>query len=167
MILPYSIRRRLLAWAEKVKAKREPDVFIGGREDPYMLRWHIIRSPKWFNVFNLFLHEFRRSDDDRALHCHPWPNISLLLDGAYIEHLPGDRKEFRLPGDIIIRKPTSPHRIELYPTGVFHGTDCPTTLFLTGRKVREWGFACPQGWIHWKDFVSPTDNGQVGPGCGE
>lgn len=163
MILPYSIRRRLLAWAEKVKAKREPDVFIGGRDDPYMLRWHIIRSPKWFNVFNLFLHEFRRSDDDRALHDHPWPNMSILLDGAYIEHLPGNRKEFRFPGDIIRRGPGSPHRIELL--NLEPHSNATTTLFMTGRKVREWGFACPQGWIPWQEFTTGTNGERVGKGC--
>lgn len=162
MILPYSIRRRLLAWAEKVKAKREPDVFIGGRDDPYMLRWHILPRNRFCN---LYLHEFRRSDDDRALHDHPWGNVSILLDGAYIEHLPGNRKEYRFAGDIIRRGPGSPHRIELL--NLEPHSNATTTLFLTGPKVREWGFACPQGWIHWKDFTSGPNGEHVGKGCGE
>lgn len=27
-----------------------------------------------------------RSDDDRALHDHPWVNMSILLEGTYTEH---------------------------------------------------------------------------------
>lgn len=34
------------------------------------------------------------------------------------------------------------------------------TLFITGRKVREWGFHCESGWVHWKMFTSKG-------GCGE
>ena len=38
-------------------------------------------------MFNLYLHEFSRSDDDRALHDHPWLfNLSVLLSGTYVEH---------------------------------------------------------------------------------
>jgi len=30
---------------------------------------------------------------------------------------------------------------------------------------RSWGFWCPQGWRHWRDFVDPNNPGQRGPGC--
>jgi len=63
--------------------RRDPDIVIGGRADPYLLRWFMIpRNP----IFNVYLHEFRRSDDDRALHDHPWINLSYLIDGEYVEH---------------------------------------------------------------------------------
>jgi len=41
------------------------------------------------------------------------------------------------------------------------------TLFMTGRRCREWGFWCPQGWRHWRIFASPSNKGEVGIGCGE
>lgn len=65
-------------------ARRPPDFVIGGHERPYLLRWWVIpRNP----VFNIYLHQFRRSDDDRALHDHPWLfNASWLLSGEYVEH---------------------------------------------------------------------------------
>ena len=49
--------------------RRAPDFVIGGSDNPYLLRWFLIpRNP----VFNVYLHKFMRSDDDRALHTHPW-----------------------------------------------------------------------------------------------
>jgi hypothetical protein len=41
------------------------------------------------------------------------------------------------------------------------------TLFITGRRVRDWGFHCPKGWVPWQEFTDPTDSGRVGKGCGE
>ena len=58
---------------------RTPDLVIGGWDDPYLLRWWLIPRNRWFNVY---LHLFLRSDDDRALHDHPWFNLSFLLEGA-------------------------------------------------------------------------------------
>jgi hypothetical protein len=154
MRLPSFLRRRLVAWAAGVRASRPPDVKIGGADNPYMLRWHAIPRNRFFNIY---LHQFLRSDDDRALHDHPWVSCSVLLEGAYIEITPAG--EFlRVQGDFAIRRATASHRIELR-----HGS-C-MTMFITGPRVRQWGFHCPKGWRHWKDFVHPTDKGAVGPGC--
>ena len=35
----------------------------------YLSRWHIIPRNRYFNIY---LHKFVGSDDDRALHDHPW-----------------------------------------------------------------------------------------------
>lgn len=44
----------------------------------------------------------------------------------------------------------------------------PVTLFFCGPRVREWGFHCPQGWRHWRQYVAPTSYGnRVGKGCAE
>ena len=139
---------------------RDPDFVIGGSEQPYLLRWWLIPRNR---VFNAYLHEFRRSDDDRALHDHPWWNCSILLKGSYYEHLPGGRVELRCAGDIVFRKAQAAHRIELIEGP--NGTVRCWTLFLTGPTIRQWGFLCPQGWRHWKEFVSPKDKGAVGRGC--
>lgn len=72
--------------AERIIARvtrRAPDFVIGSAEDPYLLRWWIIPRNK---VFNIYLHRFMRSDEDRALHDHPWSNLSILLRGCYAEH---------------------------------------------------------------------------------
>jgi hypothetical protein len=136
---------------------REPDFIIGTAEDPYLRRWWVIPRNRWFNVY---LHHFLHGDDDRALHDHPWINVSLLLRGRYIEHMPGSSK-LRRPWVPVLRRATASHRIAL-----IEGRPA-WSLFLTGPVVREWGFHCPRGWVHWKQFTSPDDKGSVGKGCGE
>lgn len=161
MKLPMEIVARLFARMTAVAHSREPDFVIGGPDRPYLRRWHVVPRNR---LFNIYLHEFRRSDDDRALHDHPWVNASILLCGAYIEHTIDAggihrRRCFR-PGDIRLRLPSSAHRVELI-SGV------PSwSLFLTGPRIREWGFHCPHaGWVHWRKFTAADDPGQVGPGC--
>lgn len=145
----------------RIAHRRFPDVVIGGHDDPYLLRWFVIpRNP----VFNVYLHLFLRSDDDRALHDHPWANCSVLLEGAYTEHTIGaggiNHHTRRQAGDWYVRPSGKmAHRIEL--------TDGPCwTLFITGPRYREWGFHCPDaGWVHWKRFTAADDPGAVGKGC--
>lgn len=50
--------------------------------DVYLHRWYIIRKP-WFA---LFLHKFVRSDEDRALHDHPWDFLVIPIWRGYFEH---------------------------------------------------------------------------------
>ncbi len=86
-------------------------------------------------------------------------NTSLLLRGSYIEHTP-EGVFTRKAGDIIHRKPTDSHRLEVIPG------QRAISLFATGPKVRDWGFHCPKGWVSWQDFTS-DDGTSVGRGCGE
>jgi hypothetical protein len=141
------------AWAARLMAQREPDYVIG---DDYLRRWYVIPRNPWSNIY---LHEFRRSDDDRALHDHPWDNASLVLYGEVDEITPEGTFR-RSAGDRIERKAADAHRIELI--GPF-----AVSLFITGPKVREWGFHCPSGWVHWEQFTAPGDSRLVGAGCGE
>lgn len=144
---------------------RKPDFVIGPSADPYLLRWFIVPHNRWANIY---LHKFVRSDDDRALHDHPWANVSVLLSGCYREHKRGGVIKLRKPWRpwafwrLTMRFPTSPHRVEL-----IEGRPV-WTLFLTGPKVRTWGFHCPRGWIPWTEFVEDRPGGNaVGTGCGE
>lgn len=83
MKLNDTLRRRLACWAER-RMKRTPSKVIGTH---YLKRWHIIpRNP----LANVYLHEFTGSDDDRALHDHPWVSCSIILHGWYLEHVPQD-----------------------------------------------------------------------------
>lgn len=162
-------RAAILKWARA----RQPDFIIGGQDNPYLRRhWLFPRNP----FFNIYVHEFLRSDDDRAHHDHPWLfNASWLIDGQYIEHTitAGGAlvRTRRYAGDWKFRWGKAPHRVEL-AKDVF---DCSCnawrllpcwTIFITGPRVREWGFYCMgRGWIHWKRFTSPDDKGAVGKGC--
>jgi hypothetical protein len=138
--------------------RRAPDFIIGGTADPYLLRWWLLPRN---TVFNVYLHCFLRSDDDRALHDHPWLfNASVLLRGGYREWVGTGATDFidRFAGAFKFRWGPAPHRVELRDGNCW-------TLFITGPRVREWGFLCPQGWVHWKDFTAPGDKGVVGRGC--
>ncbi len=50
--------------------------------DVYLRRWYVIRRQS----FGLFIHQFVRSDEDRALHDHPWDFIVIPIWRGYIEH---------------------------------------------------------------------------------
>lgn len=163
MKMPSPICRGLLRILKTlIASRRNPDFIIGRTDEPYLLRWYVI--PK-NTRFNIYFHHFLRSDDDRALHDHPWWSISILLEGDYTEHMP-TQVCFREEGHMGWRPATASHRIAL-ETDLF-GTELPVwTLFLTGPKVRDWGFHCPKGWKPWQEFVEPTNSGQIGKGCGD
>ncbi len=152
--------------------KREPDFHVGGKEDPYMLRWWLIPRNKYFNIY---LHKFLRDDEDRATHGHPWKSLSIVLKGDYIEHRPikflnsfsgkievlGYEQEVFKRRSIIFRGADYYHRIELFkdkrkilihqgnlnplPEPQYIEIEKPRpvwTIFITGRKRWEWGFLC-------------------------
>ena len=157
------IRNAILRWARN----RDPDFVIGGKDNPYLRRHFLIpRNP----IFNAYVHEFRRSDDDRAHHDHPWLfNFSWHLENGYIEHviLAGGLlvRTLRKAGDWKFRWGRSPHRVELIAEADGSLRPC-WTLFITGPRVREWGFYCMErGWVHWRKFTAPGDPGSVGKGC--
>lgn len=108
----------------------------------YLRRWHLTPKNPWFKVY---LHHFTGSDDDRALHDHPWASVSLLIWGTYIEHRPGGRKKVFKAFSVIRRSAEYTHRIELVSKTCW-------TIFIMGPKKREWGFYCPKGWTPNQEF---------------
>src|SRR3546814_5856142 len=66
----------------RIVDRRPPNFVIGGQQDPYMRRWWVIPRNRFINIY---LHQVLRPDDDRALHDHPWINLSIILDGGYWE----------------------------------------------------------------------------------
>ena len=152
--------RNEVPWWRRVALHRKPDIVIGQPGDDYLHRWYLIpRNP----IFNVYLHRFKRSDDDRALHDHPWINFSYLLEGGYLEHSIAQggihRAVQRHAGDWKFRGPRSAHRIELRDH-----CEC-WTLFITGPRIREWGFHCVAGWRHWREFTSGERGQHIGRGC--
>lgn len=131
---------------------RKPDEIIG---EKYMRRWHLRRKS---NSWNLYLHRYDGSDDDRALHDHPWKSVSILLWGNLTEiSTQGSHRLWPILPKF--RSAEYAHRIQLNSQYAY-------TLFFTFRKQREWGFHCPKGWMHWKDFTD--ESGQnTGKGCGD
>lgn len=179
----------------RVAGRRPPD-FTVGADDPagaYLLRWYITPWRRWYRhvpegrrthwqrfavwvsmrLPNVYLHKFLRSDDDRALHDHPWAWASLLLAGTYIEHTIAaggiHKHQRRNPGSLKACGPSVAHRVELLTAEGERDSPC-WTLFFTTPVLREWGFHCPtRGWIHWRTFTAAESGrrGEIGKGCDE
>ena len=139
----------------------KPDFVISrAREGVYLYRWWVLPRNRFFNVY---LHHFVGSDEDKALHDHPWVNLSIVLSGRYYEETIGaggiTYSEELKEGGIKFRWPRQAHRVQL------PDNEACWTLFITGPVVRTWGFHCAKGWVPWRDFVQTDDPGAVGLGC--
>lgn len=187
----------------KVADARDPDFVVGADAPggPYLNRWFLSPWRRWQTHMraraetkptrlnraiarlagllpNLYLHQFLRDDDDRALHDHPSWAASFILRGCYVEHTIADggihQRQVFSAGSLRFLPTRHTHRIELlrYAIGGFVGGPSSYasaicwTLFLFGPTVRHWGFHCPQrGWVHWQEFTAAGKPGEVGPGC--
>lgn len=134
----------------------EPDFIIGGADAPYLRRWFLREEG---DSGSLYLHQILRDDDDRALHDHPWDASVYIISGSYRE-IREDCPEGELfkAGDYRHMRAETAHRVVVVDGPVW-------TLCFTGKRRREWGFHCPQGWRPWQEFVSKRDKGIVGIGC--
>jgi hypothetical protein len=151
-------RLGLLAAVHEVMASRPADFTAG---DQYLERWRL--APYGDNA-NIYIHRFTGDDEDAAAHCHPYDNVSMVLDEAYYEwfHRFPVREEngklsmyatLRLPGDVIERPARIAHRLSM----VEDRKKPVITLFTTGPRIRNWSFHCPKGLVHFADFLK--DNG--------
>lgn len=139
---------------------------------PYLNRYYLFLKDRKKFPFNVFLHQFLRSDPD-DLHDHPWPYATFILKGGYWEWIPvfnkthsviiGEKKVWRAPGHFRICKADSYHRIELEP-----GVDC-WTLFMPGIQKRDWGFLTHKNWdwttfkwVQHENYIDGKTNTMVG-----
>jgi hypothetical protein len=110
---------------------------------PLLTRYYLIDT-RWFA---LYLHHLQASDEDRALHDHPWSFVTVLLSGGYYEHVRigiATVRQWRRRFSVLWRPAEWQHRLELVrPTW---------TLVLRLRRRREWGFITSRGWLHWKAY---------------
>lgn len=169
-------------WLRKLISGQPHQVIPNRFGGAYLRRWYLIpRNP----FINVYLHHFLSSDDDRALHDHPWWFVSLILRGGYIEM--GESAEGKMTAlcrtavtdirspfwrrCIAFRPATHQHRVVLATTDE---RDLPCwTLIVTGPRRRLWGFWCP-GIGHFDvdypvrrgDRFVPWDQFGAG-GCGE
>lgn len=169
LALLYVTRTVWLRLVAELIFRRDPDFRIQRSGKVYLLRWWVLPRNRWFN---LYLHHMLRDDQDEALHDHPWVNVSIVVAGGYFEQMPSKRRPrsvasilprtvWRKPGSIVFRRATTPHRLTLPAYG-----DSSISFFVTGPVVREWGFLCPKGWVHWKEFVKVVPGGNdTGRGC--
>ena len=109
----------------------KPHLILTNPHGIYLRRWFMTpwsaddHPRKAWRLPNIYLHNMQQSDDDRALHDHPWDNMSIVLWGGYIEHvferppvegleLPRVIQKRRRMGSIIRRKAEDAHRLELH-----------------------------------------------------
>lgn len=143
--------------ALRIAQFRKPDFIIGGANNPYLCRWFLREEGA---SGGLYLHQIVRDDDDRALHDHPWDASVYVIEGEYRE-VRADCPEGEVFGRDSYRHlaAETAHRLVITKGPVW-------TLCFIGKRRREWGFHCPQGWVRWQDFVATSDKGSVGQGCG-
>jgi hypothetical protein len=129
---------------------------IGNADCPMMRRW-VLETP----IGSLRVHHFIRSDEDRAMHDHPWGFVSLPLRHGYEDltwcpdchgrGLAGGRggptgfapcstcegdgrvAEVCRPWRLVWRRAGHKHQVRVTEAGAW-------TLIATGRKRRTWGF---------------------------
>ena len=144
-----SLADRIIAFA-----KRTPYRHLPG----YMERFWIV--PYGRLGIAARVHHILRSDDDRAFHDHPWPYLTIILKGGYVEVTPifcdgiyqGERRIWRGAGSVLFRSARSWHRLEVPPM-----VDT-WTLFITGRKRQQWGFMiAPKHKVSWREFLNDYD----------
>lgn len=137
------------------RAKQNPYFHLDG----YMERY-------WLTPFdpdassNIRIHRILRSDDDRAMHDHPWPSTSVILKGGYWEVMPLRQdqdpkldmilftREWRQAGDVVQRNAYTRHRIVMP-----ENQEC-WSMFIMGRYEQKWGFYTPEGKVYWRDYLN-------------
>jgi hypothetical protein len=100
------------------------------------------------------VHEILRSDLGHDPHDHPWSYLTIVLKGGYWEHRYEEihgycvwqSSKWHGPGSILWRQAGSLHMLSLPPGKT------ATTLFITGSKVRSWGFQTPSGFINHREY---------------
>jgi hypothetical protein len=138
-----------------------PDVTIAPEGAPYLYRWYMQPNDK--TQSNEMFHIQVASDPERPLHDHPWDNVSVILAGKYDEILCADPQSGMAPmtvrrkkGDVVLRYAYYAHRLVLP-----EGTPYVMTRFVTGPKLREWGFWYPDGWHHNEQHVAWRGNESI------
>lgn len=149
---------------------RPPDLIIGPRDNPQTLRWVLFN----WRGYQLCLHKWLRSDEDRALHDHKADNLTLILSRQGFREMVREYVEYggyldcwwdRSAWTPHFRKAETPHRVALYDMRPVW------TLWFRWPPRRRWGFHCPKGWVDADDFLASKGdyyvegNSVKGRGC--
>jgi len=158
---------------ERIAKFLPPPRVIYDREGgtPYLSRWYLIGKQRaedpeipgnlvdttksiWERLpVNLFLHRFHRSDDDGALHSHPWLwCVSFVLVAGYSE----ERRDV----DKVKRHTIRPFTFNFLTNSTYHRVDLidgkeAWSLFLVGPRVSTWYFWDRErlARCNWRDFI--------------
>ena len=124
-------------------------------EDVYLIRYYVIQN----RFFNVFIHQFLRSDRD-DLHDHPWNFVTYLVSGSYTENRWNEKtgkvestRRINAPYNdymqtvhlkqnvFVYRRATDQHQVVVDQDLKEADKDkAALTLFISGPTKREWGF---------------------------
>ena len=107
-------------------------------------RWRIISTP-WFSIY---IHRIYMPDDDKYLHDHPWDYWSMVLTGSYNEETTLQNKTYDPKQNLLIPGSCNSRMAEQFHKIKSLNTKSVTTLFITGKRRREWGYKVGKYWIH-------------------
>jgi hypothetical protein len=116
----------------------------------YLRRWYLIGGPSHrTRRLGVKIHRIDQPDGAPDLHDHPWPFLSIVLRGAYVELLPdGTTRRVRW---INFKRPCDAHRIV-----ALAGGRRVWTFVVTGRASRTWGFRTAGGWVPFDRYAPRT-----------
>lgn len=150
--------------AKTLTTTTPPDKVIQRHGAPYLERWHLDRAIGYDDHARLYLHRIVADDDDDP-HDHPWPSVSLALQGTLTEHwwpnaealLNGAMRVAHIrPGTLCVRANVHIHRLSLPPS-----SSEALTLFVTGTRTRTWGFwrtdKILPAFVPWRDYIAERD----------
>lgn len=121
----------------------------------YLQRRRIVQTP----FLAVYVHDILSGDEDRCPHSHPFPFISAVLRGGYLE-------EVHFPGGTVLGKAYrfyhgrfSVHSFQR-GNGQVHRIDTvlprTRTLVIAGRRKDSWGFFVDgEGLVHWSEYLIP------------
>jgi len=139
---------------------RRVEVREAGNPDHLLItRYRIVTTP-WFGIM---VHALESPDSTRHLHNHPWPFLTVILRGGYdqlispsLEHAvqaeQAEGTKHQVPTKVM--RPGSfgwmtrrgfhaIARLHRYPTW---------TLFITGPRGGDWGFATADGFVEHDEY---------------
>lgn len=129
----------------------------------YLERYYLHGAPtaegEWSDSpIGIYLHRFRRSDDDLELHNHPWESaVSFVLTGGYEEERRVDHADGK---SSVERRRLEPFSFNVILADTFHRVelleDDAWTLFIVTRKTQSWGFwnRISGVYMPWREFIA-------------
>ncbi len=106
----------------------------------YLRRWWLVKTP----AGGIALHKMTAPDARPELHDHPFPFISIVLAGGYIERRL-DPTMMHVDEHHVVRRINIVRRHDAHSIRALLGPVC-WTLLLVGRHRRTWGFWEPDEW---------------------
>lgn len=127
----------------------------------YMRRWWLLPKfalgkdengnpfpKKWVSWFAPRLHHIVRPDEDRHLHDHPFNYRTMIIEGWYLEEDIWGSVKLCDTGSTRTGTAQTFHKInEISDGGVW-------TIFITKRRVHDWGFLVDGRKVHWKEYIT-------------